>query len=401
MFVVGLIFLLLIISVIPWRSAMVYEGGIDSVVIAKALVALITLGGAFLLWVHTTTKVPIGLGPAGILFVILLVSLLASVVSGNVSATLVLVIRVVMVMVTVLLLLSCVPWHIGLGSLMAAMGLIAIVAAVTGLPSLASEGRLGGGVPEIHPNELAGLAGPPLVALVVLMLRTRVRPWSMSAAVVLLAILIASGSRTALLGVIVTIAVAVITNGIRNRGVVYLLLGGLPLAYAIALFTGIVSDLATRGGSTDTTSALDSRFDAWKVVLGWDWASWEKWIGLGLSVKQVKVDIQWRDEQVLDSSWASLLAQTGLLGTALAAGLVAWCLIAALISSSRRGVLLPLLVLLVMRSVTESGLVDSAMPFIQFLVIATLLTHRSRHADDPSAPHDLQRTPSVPRAAVT
>lgn len=89
---------------------------------------------------------------------------------------------------------------------------------------------------------------------------------------------------------------------------------------------------------------------------------------------------------MLDSSWASLLAQTGLIGTALIAALIVWCVASALISSRRRWLVAPLLTLVIIRSVTESGLVDSATAFILFFTVASLLTHRSRHADDPTGP---------------
>ncbi|QIG38802.1 hypothetical protein G5T42_04305 [Microbacterium sp. 4R-513] len=376
---VAILFVLLILSVIPWRSDTIYQGGVDSVVVAKAIIAVFTLAFAMVLYARTRVKIPVGLGPAVVLGIVLLLSLLGSLVSGYSASTSVIVVRIGIAMTTVLLVLSSVRWQYALGGLMAAMALWAVIAAATGIGTLFSEGRLGGRVPEIHPNEVAGLAGAPLVAMVVWMLRTRVRPWRVLVALLLLAIVLASGSRTALLGVFIAIGIAFLTNGMPSRGIVYLLLVTLPVAYAVVVFTGIVEALLTRAGSTDATSALDARFEAWRVVLSWDWQSWQKWVGMGLSVKKVAVNLQYRQDQVLDSSWASLLAQTGVLGTVLVAGLVAWCLVGALVSSSRRGALLPLLVLLVLRSLTESGLVDSAIPFILFLVIATLLTHRSRH----------------------
>lgn len=377
-FVVVLLFIFVILSVIPWRSDTIYQGGVDAVVIGKAVIALVTLAAAVVLWARTRIRVPIGLGPAGVLCAVLFVSLLAALVAGNGAPTFVLVMRVLIAMTTVILLLASVRWESALGGLMGAMAFWALIAAATGVGSLPVEGRLGGDVPEIHPNEVAGLAGAPLVAMMVWILRTGARPWRVVTAVVLFAIVVASGSRTALLGVIVAILVAFLVNGVHDRIVVYLLLACLPIAYGIVFFTGVVDSLVTRGGSTDATSALDARFDAWRVVLSWDWQSWQKWIGVGLSVKKIPVDIRWRDEQVLDSSWASLLAQAGLIGTILVTVLLVWCLINASIASSRRGALLPLLVLLVLRSITESGLVDSAVPFIVLVVIATLLTQRSR-----------------------
>src|SRR5690606_19645718 len=137
----------LIVSVIPWRSQTIYDGGLDAVVVAKAALALLTLGGAALLWIRTHVHIPIGLGPAAVIGVVLLTTLLGSVVAGNQSATFVLVVRVFLVLATLLLLLSAVPWQTAIACLLAAMTVIALVAAVTGVRTLSSEGRLGGGIP--------------------------------------------------------------------------------------------------------------------------------------------------------------------------------------------------------------------------------------------------------------
>jgi len=399
--VVGILFFMLVVSVVPWRRQTIFEGGLDAVVVGKAAVAVLTLTLAVLLWARTRVHMPIGLGPAFVLGIALMVTVLGAVVSGNESSTIVLVARVAMVTATILLLLSAVPWVTALACLFSAMGVLAVIAGVTGIRTYGAAGRLAGGVPEFHPNELAGLCAAPIIALVIYTLRRGVRWWAIAAVFVLLAIVVASGSRTALLGIAVAAGLAVLTNGIRDRSVLYALLGALPLAYAIGAFTGVLGNLASRGGSRDADTALDSRFDAWSVVLGWDWTSWEKWIGLGLSVKTVKVDIKWRDTQVLDSSWVSLLAQAGFIGAVLVAAVVVWCIASAVISSSRRGVFVPLLAILVIRSVTESGLFDSAMPFVLLVTFSTLLTHRSRHADEMLAGRrDLPSTSEVRPAAV-
>jgi len=401
MAVVGILFFLLIVSIVPWRSQTIYDGGLDAVVVAKAALAALTLALTALLWMRTRVHMPIGLGPAFVLGVALLVTVLGALVAGNSSATIVLVVRVFIVMATILLLLSCVPWLVGLSCLLTSMGVLAVIAAITGVRTLASEGRLGGGIPEIHPNELAGLCAPPLIALIVYTLRHGVRVRSTVAIIALLAIVVASGSRIALVGILVGTVLAVLTNGVRDRSVVYALLGALPLAYAIGAFTGIIGDLASRGGSNAADTALDSRLDGWTVVLGWDWGSWEKWIGLGLSVKTIDVNLKWRATQVLDSSWISVLAQVGVIGALLLASLVIWCVASAVVSTGRRGILLPLVGLIITRSVTESGLLDSAMPFVLLVTVATLLTHRSRHADEMLAGRrDLPSTSEVRPAAV-
>lgn len=374
------LFVLLIASIIPWRPDAIYSGGVDAVVIAKAVLAVVALTIATGLAARAWPRVPVGLGPAVVMGFTLILSVLGSTLSASFGPTVVLVVRVVIVMSTVLMLLSVIPGEQAIGALLRAMALVALVAAITGAPTFAATGRLGGGIPEIHPNELGGLVAPPLIGLFYLTLR-RGAHWTWSIAMAILAaILLASGSRTAMLGVAVALIVAVAVVGIRHRSVLYAALVALPVGYALITLTGVVAALATRGGTTDETAALEARADGWAVVLGWPWDAWERWIGLGLSVKEITVDLEWRDTQVLDSSWISLLAQTGVLGTLLMAGLVMWCLIAAITSDRRRGLVLPLLAVALVRSATESGLLDSAMLFLLFFTLASTLTRRSRHA---------------------
>lgn len=384
--VVGAVFLLVLISVIPWRSESIYSGGLDAVVVAKAAIALVAATVTLLLVLRTRERVPVGVGPAVIICFTLALSVLGAIVAGDGQAmsTIVLVVRVVLIMVTILMLLTCVTWSVAIGCLLAAMGVLATVAAVTGVPRFLATGRLGGGMPEIHPNELAGLALIPLVGVTVAILHNGARVWSLGAMVVLLPILIATGSRTAIGTLAIGVGAALLVNGIRQRGSLIAVLAALPLGYAIVAFSDVLGDLATRGGATDVTSTLGSRFDAWSVVWAWDWGAWEKWIGVGLSVKRVAVDIKFRDTQVLDSSWASLLAQTGIIGTALIALLVAASVIAAVRSRRRRWLLLPLVAVIVPRSVTESGLIDSHTAFVLFFTVASLLSGRSEHADERS-----------------
>lgn len=370
--------LLLVLSVVPWRSDEIFDGGLDPTVAGKAAVAVVGLLGAAAIAWTSNLRYPIGLGPAALAVVVVLVSTLGAVVADSAIPTIVLAIRVAILVATVLLILYSVPWDVGVGTLLAAMATVALVAGVTGIPDALSEGRLGGGVPRLHPNPLAELAGAPLVGLAVLMLRHGVRVWSAFPSAVLLAIIIATGSRTAFLAVAVAILVGVAVNGIRDRSIVYLLLASAPVLYAMAVLTDALRAVATRAGSTDTTSTLEARFDAWRVVLGWSWTAWEKWIGLGLATKTVPVDSKWLDEQVLDSSWVSILAQSGTLGMLLIGALVAWCVITAWTSTRRRWLVLPLLVVMLIRTITESGLVGGALPFVQFMLLATVLTGRSR-----------------------
>jgi len=187
-----------------------------------------------------------------------MIRLLGGVVAGNGSATAVLVVRVFIVMATLLLLLTNAPWDRAVAALLTAMGILAVVAAATGARTLV-KGRLGGGIPEIHPNELAGLAALPLIALVVLILRRGVRVSAVIASVVLFGIVVATGSRIALVGILFGAIVALVTNGVRRRGVLYALLVFVPVIYGGIVFTGVVDGLARRGGRASVCRSKRSR----------------------------------------------------------------------------------------------------------------------------------------------
>src|SRR5690606_27210656 len=128
-----------------------------------------------------------------------------------------------------------------------------------------------------------------------------------------------------------------------------------------------------RGQSYEEPVAVSSRTGAWEVGLATALDQWEKWIGIGLAAKLVPVQERWRDEQVLDSSWVSILAQAGLIGTVL---LLAWVVMTSAESIRRRdlaALTTPLLAVILIRSITENGLIESSPTFVLFLTIALVL----------------------------
>src|SRR5690606_10389923 len=111
-------FLLLVLSVVPWRSDSIFDGGVDPLDVGKALVALTAFFGAGGLVLGTKERVPIGIAPASVITMILMVSLLGAIVAGNETATFVVVARVLIAMATLLLVLSAIPWNVGVASLL-------------------------------------------------------------------------------------------------------------------------------------------------------------------------------------------------------------------------------------------------------------------------------------------
>ncbi len=367
--------LLVVAGSIGWRRGEYFTGSLDPVVVAKACVSVLALGLAVVL-AGSAARRRLGTGSAWWLGLLLACTVLGAVTAGNVVAGGVVAVRVALLGATVLLLLRAAPAADVLTALVRACVAVAVAAAVTGLPS-SSDGRLAGGVPAIDPNELALLAGLGVlyVGWRTVLGRAGV-PGALTAAL-LLGVVWATGSRTALL----MLAFGVLAMAVHvRRPKVGLVVGGLVLAAggAVAVAsTGAVAGFLSRGG--DGTSTLGSRFIAWRAALTWADSDWQTVSGGGLSVKIIRVQGQFWDTQPLDSSWVSLLVQAGWLGVLIAGGWVLWTLRGVLRAPHAHRVLfLGLLVFLLGRSVLESGLFDASVAFLLFLAVSLLAEGGSR-----------------------
>jgi hypothetical protein len=166
-----------------------------------------------------------------------------------------------------------------------------------------------------------------------------------------------------------------------RRAPVALAVGSLVLAalgcLVVATDSGLLTGFLERDGSG--TSTLESRFIAWNAATTWADDAWQLVFGGGLSVKIIPVKGQWWDTQPLDSSWFSLLVQTGLLGVLVCGVWALWALRGALLAPrEQRALFLGLLLFLLGRSVLESGLFDATPAFIGFLAVSLLAEGGSR-----------------------
>ena len=373
---VAVVSLLMIASTVVWRRGDIFSGGLDAVVLGKAALSVLALALAFGSLPPRDRAIRLGTGSLWLLATLLVSGLLGALAFGTLLPTAVIAVRVAILAATVFFLLRSVPAEEFLGGVVWACGLVVAVAAVTGSATLTS-GRLEGGIPPLNPNEMAALAG--LVVLWVAW-RTVVGEAGLLAGVlgaVHLGILWATGSRTALLMLLV--AVLVMALHLR-RPAVGLVVGGLLLVgvgSVAAVLTGVVGDFAERGGTGAST--LEVRLVAWRAAGSWAESLWQHAFGGGLSVKLIPIEGQWWDEQLLDSSWVSALVQTGILGLATAAVWVLWTLRSVLGAPRRIRVLfLGLVVFLVGRSFLESGLFDATPMFLLFLAVS-LLAERGSH----------------------
>jgi hypothetical protein len=390
--------LLLVACTVGWRRGQYFAGSLDPVVAAKGGLSALALALAFLA-AQAGYRRRLGTGSVWMLGVVLGSSVLGALAHGTLLASSLVAVRVAVLAAAVFFLLRSSTVREAFSALALACGAVGLVAAGTGLPTV-STGRLQGGLPPLSPNELALLAS---VVVVYVAWRTVLGQlgWTLGvAAVVALGIVWATGSRTALLMLLA--ALVVMAFHIR-RARVGLVVGGLLIGgfgSIAAVVTGVLAGFLERDGTG--VSTLESRFIAWDAATRWAESAWQLVFGGGLSVKIIEVEGQWWNEQPLDSSWVSLLVQTGLLGLAAAAAWVLWVLRGVLRAPQPyRALFAGLWVFLVGRSLVESGLFDATPAFLGFFALSLLVEggsrERLRNELRPPA-QDVVREPAVASA---
>ncbi|MHA7239311.1 O-antigen ligase family protein [Arthrobacter sp. TMS1-12-1] len=364
------LWIVLIVGVTEWRKGVYFEGGVDGVVLAKGALQAGALVAALLLRRATATAFPVVGGPLLAVLAMLAVSMLGAIQYGNIAASAVLAVRIVLLLVTVVVLVSMFPRDEVLMQLALAAGTVGAVLVVSGIGTVGGGGRLEGTIIPVSPNGLVVLCALPALAAIHRVVSGRATIGSVAAACFFTLACVATQSRTALLGLAVAIAILVLCIQRLQRSVAVAMIVSVPALVLLAVHTALFEALLNRGGSAPDLT-LNSRTIAWQVVLQTPVGSLQKWVGGGLSVKTVQVRGQYWNEQVLDSSWVSALAQTGLIGTAILAVVVTAVLIANLRGGRGNALPVALLVFLLIRSFLETGLLDSSVTFLVFVALAS------------------------------
>lgn len=373
---------LLIVATSTWRPQVFYEGGVDPIVAMKALIVLGTIA---LAWFARTER------PRGrrlddsvtwLLTGFLLCSTFGGWVAGHGKVDLILGLRVFMLAVALVLLVKTFPAARLVRDLIAIMALISIVAIVTGLPAYAAGGeRLRGGIPPLHPNELAFACAIPSIGLGYLLIHRETRLRHILLFGFLMGGLWLSGSRTSLLGVLLALVIVLVQAQVLKRWIAICLASLIPVLVYIALGTGVLNQFANRGGEGRITT-LNSRSIAWAAAGDFPATEFNRWFGSGISIKMIPVAGQYWEDQALDSSWVSAFIQAGWIGIAI---MVAWWLLVLARSFrlplSLRPLVQGLLAYILVRTVLENGMVDSSPMFVAFFLLS-LVTMRRDLADE-------------------
>lgn len=367
-FAVRLVWLLLVTSLLAWRSGIYYSGGFDTVVVAKALLDVLAL--LICLWLvgrEDVVRRPLGMSTILLVTLFVLASLLGAAAAGTLFASGVLGLRLLIILAAVALLVTVCETEQLLRTFVQVMGGLGVLCAVTGAGSLAEGGRLMGGVLPIAPNQIGLLVGVPIIWSVWRMVHARSARWDVLTVVGGLGITWLTGSRSGLAALLVaTVLILVLAPRLRLGGLL-VLLGSLPALFFGVAFTALFAGYFGRGGAENLTS-LNSRTIAWEAAFSADQDFWRHWFGGGLSVKLVSVSGTYWDSQVLDSSWVSTFVQVGVVGLVLLVVYVLTGLFQAFRSPQPyRGLWVGLVVYAVLRSILETGLLDS---YVLFVVMA-------------------------------
>src|SRR5690606_40173521 len=188
--------LLLLVSSVAWRRGAFYEGGLDVVVVAKAVLTVVAVAIAFL-----TPRAPGAWGRMRAAPVLWLGAYLAvAVVGGMVNAdglpAVVLACRLALLAYALVLITVTHPWQDVVSALSSAMLLLVGVGVVTGVGSLAETGRLYGGIPPLNANAICLLVSFTLVVLVWKALTGAASPRDVAALLPLLGVIWLTGPRT-------------------------------------------------------------------------------------------------------------------------------------------------------------------------------------------------------------
>lgn len=372
------VWLLVFASVVPWRQGVLYAGGADPFVIVKALVAVVGAACALALRRTATARRPVRLGPTGLVLLIVAISLLGALAAGVLPANLVLAMRLALLIGTILLLVRTDETGPMAATMLTAMGLIGVLAAVTGLVVAHHDGRLGGGVPPLEPNGLATLLLPPAIGLVHVLIRRGIRPLPLVGLLAVAGVIVATGSRTSLAMLVLAAVLAAVLAPWLSRGTVVVAIVSAAAAACVLAATDVLGTLLLRDEGVGRLLTLNSRTISWQAALSTPADTWSWWIGNGLSMKSIAVQGQYWATQVFDSSWVSSFVQDGVLGTAVLVLYVVGTLV--VVGSDRRirGWALPIALAIVLQSFLENGLIESSATFTVFFTLATAARARRR-----------------------
>lgn len=387
--------LLLVVSVISWRRANVFAGQLDWVVLGK--LALTTAAVLAVLWARRNVSRSGGSINTVAVAPLLLVALYCgssaagAFLFGTVVSTVELSVRVLVVGFVILTVVELVGPMIAISMLARVLAAVAIWVAVTG--TLSSElfpGRLVGNFPpfaggvestaDVYPNEIAFLAAVPLVYFVWRTVNVDTSFARLLTMMALGVIVFLTGSRTTE-ALAAASVLALIICGTRHGRFRLSMITGTVIGFLFAItFTDAIQHFGSRGGTSQNIESFGDRMIAWNTVLGMTRPAMQTLFGLGIANKFIPIEGHYWHKQVLDSSWFSAFVQAGVIGVVIAVAFVIYAATQALRNARpAKDLWLALGVLVGVRSIFESGLLDTSTSFIVFMMVSMGAATQAHH----------------------
>ncbi|MBO0819315.1 MAG: hypothetical protein J2P26_00540 [Nocardiopsaceae bacterium] len=251
---------------------------------------------------------------------------------------------------------------------------VALATVVVGLlvsPGQAlADGRLNGVIWPVPPTQVAHYSAVTagVVAIMWFCGRIRGRP----AALILLAevgILILTHTRTALLGLVVGLAVgglSLFLDSARARK----LFASAVVVGTVGYFTlwAFITNWLARGEGTEDLSQLTGRTKVWGPLLSFPRNKFQEIFGFGLSNSSF-------NGLPIDSNWLSAYDELGLLGVAICAAILIYLIVAAFFQATgmRRALALFLVVYSLVASFTETSITDVSPYLLEVTIAASML----------------------------
>lgn len=258
-----------------------------------------------------------------------------------------------------------------------ALGTVLLGAVVSPGLAFSFEGRLAGVIWPIWPTGVAHLAATLFGTSVVLwMCRVITGRHACVALLISGIVLVATHTRTAVVGTLVGLAVAtasLMLGHVRARRVT--LLSGAAMAVAAMFFASALTTWALRGQSTQEVGEFTGRTKVWSAVFDTPRPLIENLFGSGLSNQSFR-------GLPIDSSWVSVFVDQGLVGVFLLSTtlLLLFIMAATREPGPERAAALFLLAYCVVASITETGLGAAAPYQLDVVVAAALLTQPTRRS---------------------
>ncbi|HVV14395.1 O-antigen ligase family protein [Amycolatopsis sp.] len=266
-----------------------------------------------------------------------------------------------------------VRYHIkGYGIVLLSVAIGLVVAPGKAMPAIYG-GRLSGAIWPLTPPQIAQYAAVVSGLALLLWLGKRADRRSVLLIVIpAVALLLLTHTRTATLGLIIGLLVALLSLGLTNaRARKVFAIVALVAGFCVIALGSLLQAWFLRGQTEDNFSSLTGRAKVWDALLNAPRTVFEQLFGVGLGDKSYA-------GLPIDNSWLAVFHEQGLVGCALVAAFLLILVSVAILRppSLERACAIFLIVYCISASYTEAGLGDASPYLLHLAVAGSLLARR-------------------------